>query len=74
MIYFLSCFLLGQKLQVRINQNFHKSYNYEDFIPIIDKSMNAPWQNVMENDRYALSKGTLPTYNSASTYMTDSLE
>uniref|UniRef100_F6GWT3 CRAL-TRIO domain-containing protein n=1 Tax=Vitis vinifera TaxID=29760 RepID=F6GWT3_VITVI len=42
--------------EVRINQNFHKSYNYEDFIPIIDKSMNAPWQNVMENDRYALSK------------------
>ncbi|XP_034682650.1 phosphatidylinositol/phosphatidylcholine transfer protein SFH12-like isoform X1 [Vitis riparia] len=42
--------------EVRINQNFHKSYNYEDFIPIIDKSMNAPWQSVMENDRYALSK------------------
>lgn len=45
--------------EVRINQNFHKSYNYEDFIPIIDKSMNAPWQNVMENDRYALSKGPI---------------
>ncbi|PSS06048.1 Phosphatidylinositol/phosphatidylcholine transfer protein [Actinidia chinensis var. chinensis] len=38
-------------------KNIHKSFDYQDFIPVVDKTMDASWQKVVENERFALTKG-----------------
>lgn len=42
-----------------MSRNCLKSFDYEHFIPMVDKSVDPTWKKVVENDRFALSKGVL---------------
>ncbi|XP_057489633.1 phosphatidylinositol/phosphatidylcholine transfer protein SFH12-like [Actinidia eriantha] len=42
---------------VYATKNIHKSFDYQDFMPVVDKTMDASWQTLVENERFALSKG-----------------
>ncbi|XP_057981686.1 phosphatidylinositol/phosphatidylcholine transfer protein SFH12-like [Malania oleifera] len=38
------------------NQKFLKPYKFDDLIPMVDKSVDASWQSIVQNDKIALSK------------------
>lgn len=42
--------------EVHISRNFHNSYKYEAFIPIVDKTVDATWPKMVQNGSFALSK------------------
>ncbi|CAL5369196.1 unnamed protein product [Camellia sinensis] len=42
---------------VFITKNCHKSYDYQDYMPVADKTMESTWKKVVDNERFALSKG-----------------
>ncbi|GFY80350.1 Sec14p-like phosphatidylinositol transfer family protein [Actinidia rufa] len=42
---------------VYATKNIHKSFDYQNFMPVVDKTMDASWQKLVENERFALSKG-----------------
>jgi len=42
--------------EAQINQNCPSDYEYDDFIPMVDKTVDATWHKVEENDKLAVSK------------------
>ncbi|KAK9284385.1 hypothetical protein L1049_023556 [Liquidambar formosana] len=42
--------------EVQISHNYPKSYDYDDFIPMVDKTVDTTWQKVGEIDSFAFSK------------------
>ncbi|KAL6993522.1 Phosphatidylinositol/phosphatidylcholine transfer protein sfh12 [Sarracenia purpurea var. burkii] len=44
--------------EVYTTKNFRKSFDYQDFMPMVDKTVDASWQKVVDNEMFALSKGT----------------
>lgn len=48
--------------QVSITQNFQETYKCEEFVPVVDKNVDPTWQKMVDNERFALSKGTPPMF------------
>ncbi|KAK6924417.1 CRAL-TRIO lipid binding domain, partial [Dillenia turbinata] len=42
--------------EVLVTQKRHKSFDYEGFIPMVDKSVDATWQKVAQQNHFALSR------------------
>lgn len=47
------------KWQVYTTKNLPKSFDYQDFMPLVDKTMDPSWQKMVDNERFTLSKGIL---------------
>lgn len=47
----------GKKCQVYTTKKIPKSFDYQDFIPVVDKTMDASWQKMVDNERFTPSKG-----------------
>lgn len=58
-----------QTPQVSITQNFQETYKCEEFVPVVDKNVDPTWQKMVDNERFALSKGTPPTFIVAYAYI-----
>ncbi|PSS36508.1 Phosphatidylinositol/phosphatidylcholine transfer protein [Actinidia chinensis var. chinensis] len=41
---------------VYATKNIHKSFDYQNFMPVVDTTMDPSWQKLVENERFALSK------------------
>ncbi|KAJ4963726.1 hypothetical protein NE237_023665 [Protea cynaroides] len=46
--------------EAQIGKCSHADYGYEQFIPMVDKSVDASWHKAVENDKLELSKGCYP--------------
>ncbi|XP_042482684.1 phosphatidylinositol/phosphatidylcholine transfer protein SFH3-like isoform X2 [Macadamia integrifolia] len=43
--------------EAQIGKNSYPDYGYDEFIPMVDKSVDATWHKAVGNDKLALSKG-----------------
>ncbi|KAK9113067.1 hypothetical protein Scep_020586 [Stephania cephalantha] len=43
--------------EIQMNNGKFTSFEYDDFIPMVDKSMDASWNKLVNHDNLALSKG-----------------
>lgn len=43
--------------EVYTTKNLPKSFDYQDFMPLVDKTMDPSWQKMVDNERFTLSKG-----------------
>ena len=46
---------LKKRLQAKLGKTFGA---YDDFAPMIDKAVDATWSKAIQNDKFAISKGT----------------
>ncbi|XP_043711983.1 phosphatidylinositol/phosphatidylcholine transfer protein SFH12-like isoform X2 [Telopea speciosissima] len=46
--------------EAHIGKNNHGDYGYDQFIPMVDKGVDATWHKAVENNKLALSKGCYP--------------
>ncbi|KAF8410562.1 hypothetical protein HHK36_003093 [Tetracentron sinense] len=53
--------------EAHIRQNCHNSYEYDDFIPMVDKDLDATWHEVVHKDKLALFKGCFPMHDACKT-------
>lgn len=43
--------------EVYTTKKIPKSFDYQDFIPVVDKKVDASWQKMVDNERFTPSKG-----------------
>ncbi|KAG5535959.1 hypothetical protein RHGRI_023671 [Rhododendron griersonianum] len=43
--------------EVYTTKKIPKSFDYQDFMPVVDKTMDASWQKMVDNERFTPSKG-----------------
>ncbi|KAF8406468.1 hypothetical protein HHK36_008555 [Tetracentron sinense] len=43
--------------EVHIGRYGHRAYEYDNFIPVVDKAVDATWHKVVESDKFSRSKG-----------------
>ncbi|XP_043708969.1 phosphatidylinositol/phosphatidylcholine transfer protein SFH12-like isoform X2 [Telopea speciosissima] len=43
--------------EAQIGKNSYGKYGYDEFIPVVDKSVDTTWHKAVANDKLALSKG-----------------
>ncbi|KAJ4714321.1 Phosphatidylinositol/phosphatidylcholine transfer protein [Melia azedarach] len=43
---------IEEKFNLQLKKSFHKSFNYDGFVPMVDKSMDSNWQKIVDNEKF----------------------
>ncbi|CAK9134079.1 unnamed protein product [Ilex paraguariensis] len=44
--------------EVNVSKNYHKGYQHDYYVPVVDKAVNETWPEVVKSNKFALSKAT----------------